>query len=46
VETVTTFDESQPESAVIAYRVADDNKGTFSSYTADFIGPRIVAKLF
>jgi hypothetical protein len=31
----TTFDESQPKSALIGYRVSDGDDGSFSRYTCD-----------
>jgi hypothetical protein len=41
-----TFDESQPKSALIGYRVLsdDDDDGSFSRYTCDAIAPAVVAK--
>jgi hypothetical protein len=43
---VTTFDTSQPKSALIGLRVTDDDDGTFSHYAVDVIATRVVASVF
>jgi hypothetical protein len=43
---VTTFDTSQPKSALIGLRVADDDDGTFSRYAVDVIATRVVGAIF
>jgi hypothetical protein len=46
VKSATTFDTSQPKSALIGFRVSDKDDGTFRRYAVDVIAPRVVASVF
>jgi hypothetical protein len=46
LDSITTFDKSQPKSALIGFRVADDDGGNFTSYSVDPIAPAVVTKVF
>jgi hypothetical protein len=39
----STFDESLPQNAAIAFRVSDADTGTFSEYAVDAVAPRVTA---
>jgi hypothetical protein len=39
----STFDESLPQNAAIAFRVSDADAGTYSKYAVDAVAPRVTA---